>query len=120
MMRTACPAPDRRVEDVARGQVGDDASVRAGLRGAVGIGRADGVAVHRRVVERRDIEWRDDVLGEHLAERREQREAHRGKPLEERENALARLFDAGSCRVQSRARGKCTEGPGVERRGGPG
>ena len=59
-----------------------------------GVGRADCVAIHRGVIKRRNVEGRDGVLGEHLAEAVEQRERFRLERVEIGEDTIAGFFDA--------------------------
>ncbi len=95
MMRSAAPAGTRLGGDVARRELARDAKgARRRLRCARRVGGVDGVAVHRRVVERRDVEGRDDILGEHLAERVEEGAIFGLAALDITEDALERLVDA--------------------------
>ena len=67
---------------------------------ALEIGEARRVAVHRRVVVRGDIKWRDDVLGQHAPERNTDVNAfgHRDRG-EETADEFARLGDRHRIRI---------------------
>ena len=62
------------------------------LTGVRRVGGAHGVAVHRRVIERRDVEAGDSVLGQHLAQGVRQRLPLGLQPADECEDALQRLL----------------------------
>ena len=115
MMRTHCPGPTA-AGDAAAGEAaaGD---LEHGLAGDREVGRAQGVAVHRRVVLRRHVDRRDDVFGEHAAERRAQRQlldrreaaapaAAGSRAPRHRQRLRVVAADAGADLLQRRRRGR--------------
>ena len=70
MMRAASPAAERRVESGAGGQIGDDRERTGRLgRGIRHIREEHREAVHRGVVEHRDVDPRRQRLAQGAAER---------------------------------------------------
>ena len=70
MMRAASPARERRVKRRAGGEVGDDPEPhRAVGRGIRDVGEVHGEAVHRGVVEDRDVDPRPQGFAQRAAER---------------------------------------------------
>ena len=87
------PAQDV-VRRVPRGDVAVDREGDGGLRGGAGeLGGAHGVPVHRRVVEARQVDGGDDVLGEHEPQRRPDRDGRRRQRPDEVEHGGAVLRD---------------------------
>jgi hypothetical protein len=86
---------DRPLEDISRRQFADHGELdRPLFARAIGARRLYGVAIHRRVIERWDIERRPNLLGRHLPERIQNRLLNRVQAREVGENPLARLLDA--------------------------
>ena len=86
---------DERMAQIAR-LVRSDSQALAGKldeMGAHSVGRAHGVAVHRRIVERRDIHVGDDMLCQRLAKRLEHVALFRLQHVHVREDALRGFFD---------------------------
>ena len=94
-MRAAWPGRHDDAGDVvARADVGDDVQCDGRVGASAGeIGGAHGEAVHRGVVERRDVDVAASVLCEHAAERVEQRDLLGGQARQAREHELAGLLD---------------------------
>jgi len=92
---------DRRLVDVSRREVRHHPELhRRARRRTCGIRGAYGVAIHRRVVQRRDVEGRHRVFCQHLSEGVQQRLAFHRQPVEERQDPLPRLVNTDHVRTR--------------------
>jgi hypothetical protein len=83
--------------ELAGGTSSDHAEIaRRGFGGAAHVVAADGEAVHRAVVPRRQVDRGDDVLRQHVAERLQQRPLHRIEPRHARDHVRERVVRRAS------------------------
>ena len=91
------------LERARRGQSCSDPSDNRQRAGRVG--RANGEAVHRRARERRQVDRRTSILGEHASGGRAERHRLRRQAADPRENRRERLFDREQARQGRRILG---------------
>ena len=72
-MRIASPATERTGRGASGGDAVDDREPRVARGGEIGM--AHGIAVDRRIVERRQVDRRDDIARDHAAARGGERHA---------------------------------------------
>src|SRR5581483_12242194 len=90
----SCPSADRGGRDVARSEVGDHPQLHRILRRrAADIFGAHGIAVHRRVVMRGNVQRRNHVLRQNSVQRLEQRNSFQLEGMEMTKDIAAGLFD---------------------------